>query len=539
MTVILLFILGLITYTILVRRVATVTRTPVWVLWLVMMTPAILMTAWGLVFGMQTPVPPTLAIGAFGLCFSLYWWLVAIGRIAPSEKDSPERDALAAGRESSSKSPDATANMTSDGGESSARSEVQSEARAETQSETQSAGDKPRPPLRPIDADEERQLRDCFSWSVYALQHLEYRPQAVICRGNLRTNPERAYSTVRKNIESHFGDRFLVVFQEDRQDRPFFMLAPNPNATDNPHPLAVATAAKRADRPDERPWVAVGLLFACLFTTTLAGVGFMRFNTGQYPENPVELLDGLPYAVSLLAILATHEFGHFFAAKHHNLRASLPYFIPVPFFLGTVGAFVRLRSPMPDRKVLFDVSIAGPLAGFMMALPLFVWGAAHSSVVEQTESSSLLNFTELQPQFSFLMTAVFRFVLPEGLDPTQAIALHPVAIAGYLGLILTAFNLMPIGTLDGGHIVHAMLGRKIARRIAQVARFVMVALTLLHQELLLWTLLLFLMPSQDEPALNDITELDDRRDAMGLVCLVLLATILLPAPKLLWAGLNF
>ncbi len=532
MTFWLLLILGLITYNILQRNVASITNTPIWLLWAVMMTPATLLTLWAIVMGQDTPVPPVIAFGTFFVCFAVYWWLVSAGRIPPSKQ--PDRDRPTDNRTNENAGSKPTANTTA-----TANTDVQNTGTSKNLKQ-----------LRPIDTEEEHQLRNCFNWSVYALHSLEYRPQAVICRGSLRTNPERAYATIRKNIESRFGDRFLIVFQENSKNEPFFLLAPNPESNTAP-PLTVEVdeAEKRknngkskSSKPSEvvdRPLLALGLFFVCLFTTTAAGVGFIGFEADQLPDNPAWLLSGLPYSIALLAILTIHEFGHFFAAKHYQLKSSLPYFIPVPFFLGTLGAFVQLRSPMPDRKALFDISIAGPIAGFIITLPLFIWGMAHSTVVEVTDNSNLLNFMELQPQFSAMISLICRVVLPEGLDPSKAIALHPVAIAGYLGIILTAFNLMPIGTLDGGHIVHAMFGRNTARTIAQVSRFIMLALTLLHEELFLWTLLLFLMPSRDEPALNDVTELDNRRDALGLGCLVLLVTILMPAPKLLSAGLGF
>jgi membrane-associated protease RseP (regulator of RpoE activity) len=533
MTFWLLLILGLITYNILQRNVASITRTPIWLLWAVMMTPATVLTLWAVLMGHDTPVPPALAVGTFLLCFVVYWWLVSAGRIPPS-KPSPDRDRSTESRIDEIAGSTPTTNTTA-----TANTDVQNTGTSKNLKQ-----------LRPIDTEEEHQLRNCFNWSVYALHSLEYRPQAVICRGSLRTNPERAYATIRKNIESHFGDRFLIIFQENSRNEPFFLLSPNPDfRPDRASTVAVTTAStpstqstnhgKPTQEVMDRPWLAFGLFLVCLFTTTVAGVGFIGFESNQLPDNPAWLLRGLPYSIALLAILTAHEFGHFFAAKHYQLKSSLPYFIPIPFFLGTLGAFVQLRSPMPDRKVLFDVSIAGPIAGFILTLPLLIWGMAHSSIVAATDNSNLLNFMELQPQFSALISLICRIVLPEGLDPSKAIALHPVAIAGYLGFILTAFNLMPIGTLDGGHIVHAMFGRNTARTIAQVSRFIMLALTLLHEELFLWTLLLFLMPSQDEPALNDVTELDNRRDAVGLGCLVLLVAILMPAPKLLSAGLGF
>ena len=537
MTFWLLLILGLITYNILQRNVASITTTPIGLLWAVMMTPATLLTLWGVFMGKDTPVPAVLAFGSFLVCFTAYWWLVSAGRIPPpsSKQSSDHRTTEMTGSKP-------TATTTADTEE----TDVLNTGTAKNLKE-----------LRPIDTEEEHQLRNCFNWSVYALHSLEYRPQAVICRGSLRTNPERAYSTIRKNIESHFGDRFLIVFQESQKNQPFFLLAPNPHATTRPKlgALGDSGASGASGAVDDattapaqplgtgdmvdRPWLALSLFLVCLFTTTAAGVGFLGFDPENLPNNPTWLLDGLPYSIALLAILTAHEFGHFFAAKHYQLKSSLPYFIPVPFFLGTLGAFVQLRSPMPHRKALFDISIAGPIAGFLITLPLFIWGVAHSSLVDATDNSNLLNFTELQPQFSTFISLICRVVLPEGLDPSKAIVLHPVAIAGYLGIILTAFNLMPIGTLDGGHIVHAMFGRNTARTIAQVSRFIMLALTLLHEELFLWTLLLFLMPSRDEPALNDVTELDNRRDAYGLACLALLIVILMPAPKFLASGLGF
>jgi len=496
-----------------------------------MMTPATLLTLWGALMGKDTPVPPALAFGSFLLCFTVYWSLVSAGRIPPSSKQSSN----AQNTQTTGSSPTATPSTDP---EKTKEADVLNTGTAKNLKQ-----------LRPIDTEEEHQLRNCFNWSVYALHSLEYRPQAVICRGSLRTNPERAYATIRKNIESHFGDRFLIVFQEGKKNQPFFLLAPNPDATMTSQSetdsgaaidAALPPAARlKSDKTLDRPWLALGLLVVCLFTTTAAGVGFIGFDPEELPNHPAWLLEGLPYSIALLTILTVHELGHFFAAKRYQLKTSLPYFIPIPFFLGTLGAFVQLRSPMPHRKALFDISIAGPIAGFIITLPLFVWGMAHSSLVDVTDNSNLLNFMELQPQFSTFISLICRVVLPAGLDPSKAIALHPVAIAGYLGIILTAFNLMPIGTLDGGHIAHAIFGRTMARTIAQVSRFIMLALTLLHEELFLWTLLLFLMPSQDEPALNDVTELDNRRDALGLGCLALLILILMPAPRFLVSGLGF
>jgi membrane-associated protease RseP (regulator of RpoE activity) len=255
-------------------------------------------------------------------------------------------------------------------------------------------------------------------------------------------------------------------------------------------------------------------------------------------SNPSILLQGLPYSLSLITFLGIHESGHYLAARFYKMRTTLPYFIPIPFFLGTFGAFIQIRSPIPNRRALFDVSIAGPLTGLVATLPLLIWGLNHSTIVPLSDKSGMLNFESFQPNFSLLMTLLSKLTLGGALNAETAINLHPVAVAGYLGLIVTAFNLMPVGQLDGGHIVHAMFGQRASMAIGQVARLCMLLLSFLEQGLLLWAIILFLTPLNDEPALNDVTELDNRRDFLGLLAIGLLLMILLPAPRILLQWLN-
>jgi membrane-associated protease RseP (regulator of RpoE activity) len=150
----------------------------------------------------------------------------------------------------------------------------------------------------------------------------------------------------------------------------------------------------------------------------------------------------------------------------------------------------------------------------------------------------MLNFESFKPNFSLLMTLLSKLTLGGALNAETAIDLHPVAVAGYLGLIVTAFNLMPVGQLDGGHIVHAMFGQRASMAIGQVARLCMLLLSFLEQGLLLWAIILFLTPLNDEPALNDVSELDNRRDFLGLLAIGILLIILLPAPRILLEWLN-
>lgn len=481
----LLLALSSITYILVKRSAAKITQTPIWLLWLVLMAPAFVWTAWFLVYGEGKPLPPLLFVGPFILSPLVYWWLIQRGQQAPAVKEAP--------------SPPPPASV-----------------------EEVPKGEREGAALRPITANEEKSLRNCFPWGIYFLQHLDYHPQAILCRGKLRTSPERAYQTVKDNVEGNFGDRFLVLFQEGFQE-PFFALVPNPWAKSPP--------SQPADRePLTRPLLALGLLLLTFLTTTLAGLEMSGLELKQLQAEPSLLLRGLPYSLGTIAFLGCHEFSHYLMAARYRIRATLPCFIPVPFFLGTFGAYIQMRSPVPHRKALFDVAVAGPLGGFLVTVLLLWWGLSRSEVVPLAEESSFLTFSAIDPRFSFLFAVLGKFALGTALVPGTAIHLHPLAIAGYVGLIFTALNLMPVGQLDGGHIVHAMFGQRTAMAIGQVARILMLVLAMVRSEFLLWAVILFLMPVADQPALNDVTELDDGRDILGLLSLALLIVILLPLP---------
>ena len=374
--------------------------------------------------------------------------------------------------------------------------------------------------VRPITRSEESALRNCFPWGIYYLQHIDYRPQAILCQGKLRAVPEEAYKTIKKNVEKAFGDRFLVVFQESFRGQPFFALVPNVWSQKQPKTESLA-----------RPGLALGLLLLTLLTTTVVGAKISGVSLEQLQADPRLLLGGLPYSFGIIAILGIHELSHYLTTVSYKIRATLPYFIPEPFlFLGTVGAFIQMRSPVPNRRALFDVSIAGPLGGFIATLPLLIWGLSLSETVPLGEDSSLLNFEDLNPRFSLLLALLAKLALGKELMPGMALSLHPLAVAGYVGLIVTALNLMPVGQLDGGHIVHAMFGQRTAAVIGQVSRLLVFVLAIARPDFLLWAIILFFMPIIDQPALNDVTELDNWRDFLGLLSLALLVIILLPLP---------
>jgi membrane-associated protease RseP (regulator of RpoE activity) len=255
-------------------------------------------------------------------------------------------------------------------------------------------------------------------------------------------------------------------------------------------------------------------------------------------SDPHLLLKGLPYSLSLMVILGVHELSHYLLAVYYHVRTTLPYFLPVPFFLGTFGAFIAMKSPTPHRKALFDVAIAGPLGGLLVTIPVLIWGLAFSEVVTISQPTNMLSFQALDPRFSCLLAILSKVALGSQLIPGKAISLHPAAIAGYIGLIITALNLMPVGQLDGGHIVHGMFGQGKAILIGQITRLLMFGLAFVRKEFLFWAIILFFMPLADQPALNDVSELDNRRDFLGLMSLLLLASILLPLPPTVAQWLN-
>ncbi|WJI24414.1 site-2 protease family protein [Thermosynechococcus sp. QKsg1] len=471
MTWISLIVLGLILVFIVRQSAARVSQTPWWLLWLVLMLPAFFIGGWMLLLG-NTPVPSGWLILVFVTSSVLY--LVLLRRGQPSLPAAPPT---------------------------------------------------PPPPTptengKLLNQDEETQLQSCFPWGMYYLQQIEYRPQAVICRGQMRGDANQVYETVERNIAQRFGDRFLVMFQMGLSNKPFFALIPR----------------DRLPQPQQlfRPGLSLGLLALTFLTTTVAGLALVApdLTAAELRLNPSLLWQGLPYSVSLLLILGIHELGHFATAWYYRVKATLPYFIPLPFAMGTLGAFIQMRSPVPHRRALFDISMAGPLAGLLVTLPILVWGLQQSEVVQLPANASEqpLNPQVFSPRISLLFALIAKAIFGAALKSDSALHLHPMAVAGVLGLVVTALNLMPVGQLDGGHIVHAMYGHRAGAVIGQVSRLLVLILSFIQPWLFVWALILFFMPAFDEPALNDVSELDNWRDALGLMALVLLLLIILPVP---------
>jgi membrane-associated protease RseP (regulator of RpoE activity) len=270
------------------------------------------------------------------------------------------------------------------------------------------------------------------------------------------------------------------------------------------------------------------LLCATLATTTLVGVVLAEsFQKGQPVDldqylnifallqaRPLALAEGLAFSLPLMTILLAHELGHYFACRYYGIDASLPYFLPAPTPIGTLGAFIRIRAPIYTRRALFDVGIAGPLAGFAMLVPALAIGVAYSKVIPGIAERGDLVFGVP------ILQRLMEWMIFPGV-PSSNILLHPVARAAWVGILATALNLLPIGQLDGGHILYAFSGGR-HKLLSRVFVFVLVLLGIFYSRTwLVWAVLLFFFALR-HPAIYDFRKLDGKRAALGLAALAIL-----------------
>lgn len=512
--ILLLILTGVLMYAVIVRQVKKLTQTPVWQLWLVLMAPIICLVLWRFVSGGQA-MPPFVFLLLLVTSFLTYANLLVKGR-----RNSP-RDRASDDEQAGAAKPDTALDLN-----------------ASTEPNTHSKDTPPAKPetVRPLTEEEERRLRNCFPWSTYYVQRLEYRPQAIICWGQLRAPAEAAYTAIQQNVASEFGERFLVLLQEGQNRKPIFAIVTNPQIT---------PAGQMLQRSFDKPSWGIALALLSFLTTTWAGYEIVKTLPATLHVGPAKLFDGLPYACAWMGFFGVRELGYYLTARRYRISVTLPYFIPLPPLpslpIGTLGAFIQLRSPVPNRQVLFDIRAVGSLLGLLLAVALLAVGLTQSTVVGamQDQPLSIFDFEGLNPQFSLLLACLSKWALGAELTANQLIVLHPIAFAGWLGVLFSAFNLMPIGSLDGGRIVHAVYGQRLGSIIGNVSRWLLLALSLTQSHLLLWALLLFLLPAVDEPALNDVTELNGWRDFIGLLMLATLLLIIMPAPPFLlsWLGL--
>jgi membrane-associated protease RseP (regulator of RpoE activity) len=272
------------------------------------------------------------------------------------------------------------------------------------------------------------------------------------------------------------------------------------------------------------PWINLGLFVATVLSVLFIGA----LNEGARPfADPASISKGVPFAFTMLAILGTHEFGHYFAARRHKVAVTLPYFIPMPLsFVGTFGAFIQLRSPVRNRNQLFDVGVAGPLAGLVIAIPLLLYGLAISPVGPlPTQGNYYLEGNSLL--YLGAKYLIHGQILPgNGLD----VMLNPIAFAAWFGLLVTAFNLLPVGQLDGGHVIFTLIGDKIQIVGTLFVAALLVMGVMLWQGWFVWALLIFLLGVGHPPPLNDVTPLSRGRKLLALLTIFIFVLVFTPVP---------
>ena len=270
------------------------------------------------------------------------------------------------------------------------------------------------------------------------------------------------------------------------------------------------------------PRINLILFILTIFTTLLAGA----IMEGVNPlKNPLGIVQGWPFSVTLMLILGFHEFGHYYFAQKHHVNATLPYFIPAPTFIGTFGAFIKIESPIYRKDALLQIGAAGPIAGFIVAVPALIIGMYLSQIVEISSANIGITLGD-----SILIKFLTALIFPN-LSNTQDVMLHPIAFAGWIGLLVTMLNLLPIGQLDGGHIAYAMLGRKYDR-VSKFALLALIPMGLLSLNWLVWAaLILLLMRTTKHPPVNDIdVSLSDINKKIGYICLAIFVLCFIPIP---------
>jgi len=280
-------------------------------------------------------------------------------------------------------------------------------------------------------------------------------------------------------------------------------------------------------------WLHVLLFVLTFISTTLVGASHYASFVSELGTRPVLqssllIVNGLPYSLTILSVLGAHEMGHYLACRYYRIDATLPFFLPMPLVLtGTLGAVIKIRQPILYKAPLFDIGIAGPIAGFLVAVPALICGLALSTILQVPKNFVGASLGE--PLIFKAATWLVWGALPRGFD----INLHPMGLAAWFGLLVTALNLFPIAQLDGGHISYAVFGR-LSTRITLAATIIVASLVFVSLSWLFWTLLLVAMlviVGPRHPAvLDEDTPLDSTRLTLAVCALIMFVVCFTPAP---------
>lgn len=350
--------------------------------------------------------------------------------------------------------------------------------------------------------------------TFFATESIPYGEGAIF-KGNLRGEPESVVQELCQRLQQAVDDRYRLYLVEDPQEKPAVVVLPE----------AVVN-----QRSTTSAFVLATVLFVISLLAALeTGANLLGF---RLLENPGQVWQAVPVALGIFSVVAAHEISHVWMANRYGVNLSPAFIIPA-FGIGTLGSINRFESPVPTRKALFDISLAGPAAGGILALIFLVAGLMLSEAAgDLYVPTSLL-------RSSILVGTLARLVLGYEVQ-SEIISIHSLVVVGWIGLAITALSLLPAGQLDGGRIVQAVYGRKTARRATIVTLIVLGIFALSNELALYWALLiLFLARETERPPQDELTETDGQRDALALLALFLTAMTLLPIAPQLAAVLSF
>ena len=361
--------------------------------------------------------------------------------------------------------------------------------------------------VSPIPDEDLATLKGIFGIDTFfAIETIPYQDGAIF-KGNLRGEPDIAYSRMNEKLQQAFDDKYRLFLVESPEEKPVVVILPKTN-----DPQTTTLAQKN---------LALVLLLGTILTSLEAASALQGFdlfnNLSRYGE-------AIPLTVGLWSVLIAHEIGHRVIANRYQIRLSIPFFLPT-WQIGSFGAITRFESLLPNRTSLFDIALAGPAAGGVVSLLFLVLGLILS------HPGSMFQLPTEFFRASILVGSLAKVVLGSALE-TPVVDIHPLVVVGWLGLVITALNLLPAGKLDGGRIVHAIYGRKTARRTTLATLIILGIVSLFNPANpipLYWAvLILFLQRDLERPVQNELSEPDDSRAAWGLLALFLMLATLIP-----------
>lgn len=364
----------------------------------------------------------------------------------------------------------------------------------------------------PIPDEDLNAIRGIFGIDTFfATETIPYQ-EGVIFKGNLRGEPDTVYDRLNASLQERLGvseaapqePRYRLFLVENAEAKPVFIVLPSSN---DPRPSSLSQK------------IFAAVLFVATIATSLETGGLLQgFDVFTAPTRYQE---AIPIAIGILAVLVAHEIGHRVLAQRYQVRLSPPFFLPT-LQIGAFGAITKIESLLPNRKVLFDIALAGPAAGGIISLLMLLAGLilSHPGSLFQVPSQFFSG--------SILVGTLAKVVLGSAVNQ-PLVDVHPLTVIGWLGLVITALNLMPAGQLDGGRIVQAIYGRKTAGRTTIATVIVLGIASFANPLALYWAVvILFLQRDLERPSLNELTEPDDARAALGLLALFLTIATLLP-----------